>query len=566
MPINSFVHRNHIYTGKGKIRQYGKLFVLNSYICYTERMRNGHVVQKKFIVLNDRKATWKVAIRVSVLYLAFGLTWILLSDKAVSIFIRDPDLQTTISIIKGFFFVFFSALLIYLLIAPALEKLSDNEQVILENRNELQIMVYYDYLTGLSNRRKLLERLPDFLKTHTDLGKALMYIDIDNIKLINDTLGHVFGDALITATAKKLQSALVKGDELYRHGGDEFIILARFREIAEVQKTANRIIELFAKPLAVEKILVHSSISLGISLYPLHSTEPGELLKCADIAMYESKKNGKNRSILYNPQMMTAINERMSIGEHLHNALQKNELEVFYQPQIDTRSRKILSYEALLRWTNPKLGRVPPDKFISIAEENHLIIPIGEWVMYKACCFLKKMHEAGYTDLSMSVNISIIQLLHENFVSMVVRTLENTGIEATKLELEITESVLMESYSIIKGNLDELRKLGIGIALDDFGKGYSSLSYLEQLPISVLKIDKIFIDAISETDKESSITGNIVGIGKKLGLTVIAEGVETEGQLAYLAEQKCDKIQGWIFSKALPADEADSFTRKNLEA
>ncbi len=499
-------------------------------------MKKGHGKQGKFILLNDRKATWKVAIRVS----------------------SDPELQTVISIIKGFLFVFLSAVLIYLLIAPALGKLSDNEQVILENRSELQVMVYYDYLTGLSNRRKLLERLPGFLEAQNESGKALMYLDIDNIKLINDTLGHVFGDALIAETARKLQSALEDGEELYRHGGDEFIILACFHDIAEVQKTASRIIELFARPLSVEKILVHSSISLGISLYPLHGTD--------DIAMYESKKNGKNRSVLYNPLMMTAINERMSIGEHLHNALQKNELEVFYQPQIDTASRRVSSYEALLRWTSPALGRVPPDKFISVAEENHLIIPIGEWVLREACSFLKKMHDAGFTGLTMSVNISIIQLLHENFVPMVARTLGMTGIDPTKLELEITESVLMESYAIIKGNLDELRKLGIGIALDDFGKGYSSLSYLEQLPISVLKIDKIFIDAISETDNEGSITGNIVGIGKKLGLTVIAEGVETGAQLAYLTEQKCDKIQGWIFSKALSAPEAEEYTRKSLEA
>jgi len=566
MPIISLVHGNHIYTGKGKIRQYGKYCVRKSFLCYTGRMRNAQVRQGKFIVLNDRKATWKVAIRVSLLYLFFGLAWILLSDKAVEFLVRDPGMNSTINMAKGFLFVLISATLIYFLIAPVLGKLSDNEQVIREKGSELQVMVYYDYLTGLSNRRKLLERLPDYLKANPDSQKALFYIDIDNIKLINDTLGHIFGDALIAETAKKLSGFLEDGEELYRHGGDEFIILTRFRQIAGVQTRATKIIELFDKPLSVEKILVHSSISLGISLYPLHGTNPGELLKCADIAMYESKKNGKNRSILYNPLMMTAINERMTIGEQLHTALQKNELEVVFQPQIDTKSRRIRSYEALLRWTNPELGRVPPDKFISVAEENQLIIPIGEWVLHQACGFLRKMENAGFSGLTMSVNISIIQLLHENFVAMVERTLEKTGIDATKLELEITESVLMESYSMIKGNLDELKKRGIGIALDDFGKGYSSLSYLEQLPITVLKIDKIFIDGISEKDRERSLTGSIVGIGKKLGLTVIAEGVETESQLAYLAEQQCDKIQGWIFSKALSAPEAEAFTRKNLEA
>lgn len=521
-------------------------------------------VPQKFIVVNERKPTWKIAVRIAFLYFIFGMLWILLSDKAVSLLVTDANVRMMISITKGSLFVVISAFLIYTLIAPVLSKLSDSEQVVSENRNELKAMLYYDHLTGLSNRRKLLERLPEYLTDGTETGKALIYIDVDNIKLINDTLGHVYGDTLIASIACRILNALPAQDELYRLGGDEFIILTQFSSLGEIETLTERILKLFEVPLPVDKLLLHSTISLGVALSPLHSRDSGELLKCADIAMYQSKKNGKNRAVLYDVSMMAAINERMTIGEHLHDALVKNELEVFYQPQINTKTRKIASFEALLRWTNPVLGRVSPDNFISVAEETHLIIPIGEWVLTEACRFLKKMHTAGYPELSMSVNISMIQILQENFVTVVERILSDTGIDPHKMELEITESILMESYTVIGKHLEELRALGIGIALDDFGKGYSSLSYLEQLPITVLKIDKIFIDGITAADQDTSITGNIVRIGKKLGLVVIAEGVETEPQLAYLSFQQCDKIQGWIFSKALNAAEAKAYTIENL--
>jgi diguanylate cyclase (GGDEF)-like protein len=522
----------------------------------------GH--KHNFIYMNDRKQHWKTALRIALVYLAFGFLWIFFSDLAVVLLIPDIHFQNTVNMAKGFLFVVFSAMLIYILVAPSLRKLSDKEQVIRENSNELQTMLHYDPLTGLSNRRRLFERLPDFLLESPGTEKALLYIDVDNFKLINDSMGHVFGDVLIAATSKRLSSALQDKNELYRLGGDEFIILTCFENLIDVEEHAAEILELFEKPLSVENLSIHSTISIGIALFPEHSSDHLELLKCADIAMYQAKKNGKNRAILFNSGMMATINERMTIGEQLHEALAKKELEVFYQPQIETSTGRIASYEALLRWTNAALGKVSPEKFISVAEETHLIIPIGEWVLKEACTFLKKMHRAGFEGLSISVNISMIQLLQENFCDKVGQILEETGIDAEKLELEITESILMESYSIICGHLETLRKKGIGIALDDFGKGYSSLSYLEQLPITILKIDKIFIDGISDSPGNTSITGNIVAIGKQLDLTVIAEGVETKEQLAYLAEQKCDKIQGWIFSKALPAAEADAFTRKNL--
>lgn len=520
--------------------------------------------QQKFIIVNDRKPTWLLALRITSIYLIFSLVWIWGSDLFVQSIVSDAKILNWINIFKGTAFVTISAAIIFLLVAPVLHKLSDNEQVIRESRNELKVMLYLDLLTGLSNRRKLMERIPPFLDDSTNRDKALLYIDVDNIKLINDTMGHVFGDSLLTAIAKRLSSALRTPDEIYRLDGDEFVILTTFTSVPELSAKANMILALFEDPIAIEKTNIHSSISMGIAMYPLHATDPHDLLKFADIAMYRSKQDGKNRARLFSADMMSSINDRMNIGEFLHGALMNNELSVHYQPQIAVSTRKVISFEALIRWNSPILGNVSPDRFISVAEETHMIIPIGEWVLWNACKFLKKLHTDGFTDIAMSVNISMLQLLQNDFVSIIQRILDETGIPANKLELELTESILMESRQIIGGQLESLRKLGIGIALDDFGKGYSSLSYLHQLPISVLKIDKIFIDGIREANQDSTITGNIVRIGKKLGLEVIAEGVENETQFEYLALQQCDRIQGWLFSKALPENEALQFTRNNL--
>jgi diguanylate cyclase (GGDEF)-like protein len=520
--------------------------------------------RSKFIVINERKPIWLIALRITLIYLVFGLAWILFSDLFLQALPLTNELKTSISIAKGFIYVLISAVVIYLLIAPQLSKLSDNEQVILESRNELKTMLYYDHLTGLNNRRKLIDRLPDYLHDGTASGKAIIFIDIDNIKLINDTMGHAFGDTLIAGTAKRLAGILRPPEEIYRIGGDEFIILVQFTDLAQIHEVTERMIELFEDPFSIDNTLLHSTISVGIALYPLHGTDPGELLKCADIAMYQSKKAGKNCVALYNVNMMSGINERMNIGEYLHDALERNELEVYYQPQISIDTKSVVSFEALLRWNNRILGRVTPDKFIGVAEETHLIIPIGEWVLREACEFLKRLHREGFSTLSISVNISMLQLLQEDFVAKVREILEETELNPHKLELEITESILMDSNSLIRERLDQLRAMGIGLALDDFGKGYSSLSYLEELPITVLKMDKLFVDRISDAVNDTSLAGNIVRIGKKLGLTVIAEGVETETQLAYLTFQQCDRVQGWIYSKALPETEAAAFTRENL--
>lgn len=522
--------------------------------------------QSEFIFITERTPVWPTALKISALYLLFAIIWILFSDYIVFSFFKDVNLQGQISTIKGFIFVFLSALIIFFSIYPTLSKLSDKEQVIIENRNELKTLLYYDHLTELSNRFKLLDRLPTYLEDGTSKGKALLYIDVDDIKLINDTMGHATGDLLIVETAKRIASFMNPPDELYRLGGDELLLLTKFSQISSLKEKADALLNLFSTPFIIENTHIHSTISIGIALYPIHSTDPDELLKFADLAMFHAKHTGKNCSVLYNANMLASIHERRNLGEQLHTALIKNELEIYYQPQINTETRRLSGFEALLRWNNPLLGKVFPDKFIPVAEETQLIIPFGEWVIRRACMFIHSLHLKGFSNLSISVNVSMIQLLQNNFAQSVLDIIHETEVKPNCLEIEITESILMETHQFVLQQLSILHEKGIRIALDDFGKGYSSLSYLARLPISTLKIDKVFIDTIDEAENDTSLAGDIIRIGKKLGLNVVAEGVETEVQFSYLANQKCDFIQGWIFSKALREKDAELFALTNTKS
>lgn len=528
-------------------------------------MRHKKITADKFFLLTTRKPTWPLALRIALIYLCFGSLWIFISDVVLYKYIIDSHGHFTLSIYKGIIFVLLSTLIIFFLVYTILKKLSDKEQVILENRNELKTMLYYDHLTGLSNRRKLTTRLPDFLEDGTQKKKAVILLDIDNIKLINDTLGHLIGDRLIIEITHRLTRALTPPDEIYRFGGDEFLILSKFSELILLKEKAVTLLDLFEQPFSIEGHYIHSSVSIGISLFPVHSTNPDELLKFADMAMYQSKKAGKNCSVLYTPNLSNEMQEKFNIGKHLYNAIENLEMAVHYQPQINAETHALVGFEALLRWNNPELGFVSPDKFIQVAEETHLIYPLGEWVLRQSCSFLKKLNQQGYSNLYISVNISMLQLIQGNFNYLIESVLKEYDLKPNQLELEITESVLMRSPQIVLQQLASFKNKGIRIALDDFGKGYSSLSHLENLPLNTLKIDKSFIDGITDIDKDTSLTGNIVKIGKKLGLVVIAEGVEHQNQLEYLVHQQCDIIQGWYFSKALPEVEAEHYAQENFK-
>jgi len=441
-------------------------------------------------------------------------------------------------------------------IAGSLTDINDRKKY----ESRLKEIAYHDSLTGLPNRLALYEDFEKHMNTFPQKTMALFFIDSDNFKFINDTMGHSIGDRLIKKMGDRL-TALFEGlnSTVYRLGGDEFVIFIRYDQIDEVYRYAQEIKRSFNSPLDIGENTLCITVSIGIAIYPSNGSNIQELIKNADIALYKAKESGRNCYTLFSDDMHEKVMERMLIEKHLRNAITNNELDVYYQPQVDAMTGAISGFEALLRWKNSELGFVPPLKFIGVAEETRLINPIGKWVLQKACTFLKKMHEIQHAHTSIAVNISIFQLLQEDFVEVVEEILNSTGIAPEYLELEITESILMDSYIVISSNLDRLKKLGIKIALDDFGKGYSSLSYLRQLPIDTLKIDKCFIDSIHPDKDHAGLTGMIVKLGKNLGLTVIAEGVEWQEQMDYLIKNGCHKIQGYFISKPLPENDILKF-------
>jgi len=437
-------------------------------------------------------------------------------------------------------------------IAGSLTDINDRKK----HEEQLKENAYHDSLTGLPNRLSLYEDFVKRVNIHTQKTTALFFIDSDNFKFINDTMGHSIGDLLIKKMGERLTSLFFGNQStVYRLGGDEFVLLTEFDQIDEVYRYAREIISSFNSPLDLDENTLCITVSIGIAIYPTNGDNIQELIRNADIALYKAKESGKNCYALFSDDMHEMVKERMLIEKHLRYAIENNELDVYYQPQLDVVTGAISGFEALLRWKNCELGFVEPLKFIGVAEETRLINPIGKWVLQKACSFLKKMHEIHHAHTSVAVNISIIQLLQEDFVDIVEQTLNSTGLAPGYLELEITESILMDSYKVISTNLNRLKKLGVRIALDDFGKGYSSLSYLKQLPIDTLKIDKSFIDSIHSDKDNANLTGMIVKLGHNLGLTVIAEGVELREQMDYLIENGCHKIQGYLISKPLPENE-----------
>lgn len=448
-------------------------------------------------------------------------------------------------------------------LTAAQEELMQQYGEILTNHEKIKVteerlahLAYHDTLTGLPNKLSLYENSQNNIFILQNGKSALLFIDVDHLKNINDTMGHAFGDQLIIKVSERLTSLLSDGCSIYRLSGDELIIIMQgIKGKEDAEEFASIILAGFKEEFIVLDSTLHISLSIGIAMYSEHGSDIEELLKYADIAMFRAKVTSRNTYVVYDQLMKEVFTERVNIEKHLHTALRNSEFEIHYQPQLDLTSNRITGLEALLRWKSPELGSVSPLKFIKIAEDIHLIIPLGAWVLRNACAFLQKLHKKGYADLSVSVNVSMLQLLQVDFSDMVLGILESFELKPEYLELEITESILMESFETIGLKLEELSERGVRIALDDFGKGYSSLNYLKQLPISTLKIDKLFIDNISYESDENILTGHIVTIGKSMGMCVIAEGVERQEQLEYLVRHGCDKIQGYYFSKPVPEAE-----------
>ncbi|QNU68501.1 EAL domain-containing protein [Ruminiclostridium herbifermentans] len=431
-------------------------------------------------------------------------------------------------------------------------------KVIQENLKESEErythLALHDVLTGLPNRQALYENASQLFSDLPAKKAALILIDLDNFKYINDTMGHDFGDELIKKASERLLLNMNNKGILYRLGGDEFVILQALNE-KEAESLITNILNSFRKEFVIKSCNIHISLSIGLAVYPEHGESISKLMKAADIAMYTSKESGKNRYEIYHDSMNVAFSERMNLEKYLYIAMEKREFELYYQPQLDLNNNSITGLEALIRWKSPELGNVSPMDFIKVAEDTHLIIPLGEWVLIQACEFLSQLHKSGNQNMTMSVNISPIQILQEDFTDKVIKILKYYNIAPMCLELELTETILIESFENVYKKLQMLSDIGIRIALDDFGKGYSSLNYLRQLPIHTLKIDKCFIDNVSFETENKTITRHIISMGKSMGLSVIAEGVEVQGQLDYLKKYNCDKMQGYLFSRPLPKSE-----------
>lgn len=430
---------------------------------------------------------------------------------------------------------------------------------------QLQHLAYYDALTKLPNRLYLYENINEKIDECVNKGitGGFLFIDIDNFKLVNDTLGHTVGDKLIIEISKKLSSFTNENRILLRLGGDELIFyLSHIENENEIAEFAQKIINSFKSSIIVDDNVLHITMSIGIAVFPKDGKDVNSLLKCADMAMYKAKDFGKNGYVFFNNNINNALVDRIEIEKYLRKALNNNEFVLYYQPQVDIGNGKISGFEALIRWISPELGMVPPNKFIRIAEETGIIVDLGEWILKDACNFIKKLHKSGFENYTVSVNISIIQLIQNNFIDIVSRVLNESGISPEDLELEITESILMESFDLIVGKLEILKEKGIKIALDDFGKGYSSLTYLKQLPITTLKIDKSFVDDIENSKISNTIVNSVIMIGHEMSLVIVAEGVETEEQLEYLTRSRCNRMQGYLFSKPVEEEKALELLKK----
>lgn len=418
--------------------------------------------------------------------------------------------------------------------------------------DQLLIQAQYDALTGLPNRILLQDRLQQAMEhsDHTGQPFWLAFIDLDRFKFVNDSLGHSAGDQLLTEVAKRLSAIVEDTDTVARFGGDEFIIILQHQSDSHLRMDMlNQLIEASATPIDLEGKEIFMSASIGIAVYPTDGNDGDTLLRNADVAMYRAKELGKNNFQFFTQSMNKRVTDRLSLEMHLRRAIELNEFKLVYQPKVSLETHKIVGMEALIRWHSEALGFISPQQFIPLAEENGLIIPIGEWAMKTACAQTKAWHDMGFDQLRISVNLSARQFKQKDLVNSINDILQETGLNADALELELTESLVMngvdESMKILHG----IREAGVHLSVDDFGTGYSSLAYLKDLPLNTLKIDKSFTDGIINAHDKVPIVDSVILLAKNLGLKVVAEGVEHSYQARYLAAHDCDEIQGYYFSK-----------------
>ncbi|WP_442597875.1 sensor domain-containing protein [Neobacillus sp. D3-1R] len=422
----------------------------------------------------------------------------------------------------------------------------------------IEYMAYFDALTGLPNRNRFRQYLNKVLMENKDQMQAVLFLDLDRFKIINDTKGHTVGDLILKKVANRLEFVVQKHGMVSRQGGDEFIILLENMDKDQVTTIAQQILDEFSTPLKLDHQEFYVTPSIGVSIYPTDGTDVETLIKLADTAMYLAKDLGKNNFQFYSSHLNGLSSRKMEMEHGLRKAIEQEQLDLFYQPQMDLSTSEMVGIEALIRWKHPEKGFIPPSEFIPLAEETGLIVPLGKWILQKACEQNKVWQDSGLAYVPIAVNISVRQLQDENFIDGVKEVLNRVGLQPSLLELEITESIMqnIEKSTVI---LNQLKELGVKISIDDFGTGYSSLSYLRHLPIDNIKIDKSFVDDIIDHSNQGSIVKTIIDMGHNLNFNVIAEGIENEEQVSFLRENACKIGQGYFYSKPLPAEQIQNF-------
>ncbi|MEH6995099.1 EAL domain-containing protein [Neobacillus drentensis] len=430
-----------------------------------------------------------------------------------------------------------------------------------KSEQTIKFMAYYDSLTGLPNRNQFRNHLNEVLRHQQEMMHAVLFLDLDRFKIINDTKGHSVGDIILKKVAGRLEKAVQNEGLVSRQGGDEFIIVLKDVDKENTSHVAKRILNEFSNPFEVNCEEFYVTPSIGISIYPTDGSDEETLIKNADTAMYQAKERGKNNYQFYSNNLDDVSTWKMKLENWLRRAMEQNQMTLHYQPQLDLRTGEIVGVEALIRWNYPEYGYIAPSEFIPLAEETGLIVPLGKWILQEACERRKAWKDAGFSDFPIAVNVSVRQFQDEHFIPFISDMLEQIGLEANYLELEITESLMqnLENSTII---LNQLKDLGVLLAVDDFGTGYSSLSYLKHLPIDKIKIDKSFVDDIIYHSNQGMMVKTIIDMGMNLKFGVIAEGIETEEQVKFLTRNACQIGQGYYYSKPLSAEKLEEFLVK----
>ncbi|PLX70758.1 MAG: hypothetical protein C0602_04445 [Denitrovibrio sp.] len=429
--------------------------------------------------------------------------------------------------------------------------------------DRIKYQATHDNLTGLPNRNFFMSKLQETIEENDGYSHtAILFLDIDNFKNLNDTLGHATGDRVLEIIAERIKNRLKPTSFCARLSGDEFAVL--FTELKNKEDAAHkskRLIDSVYRPIILQDYELFIHMSAGLCHYPENGRSASELIKNAEIAMYQAKQKGRNNIQTYTAGMDSALKNRLLLESKLNRAIQNEEFTVFYQPKIDLADMQVMGMEALLRWNNPELGNVPPSTFIPLAEENGLILPIGQWVMEQSIKDTVLLHSEGFNNLKIAVNLSIRQFMKKDIISIVSKTLEENGLNGKYFEFEITENIFTEDLNKISYVMNEMSKMNLKFAIDDFGTGYSSISYLKKMPISTLKIDKSFVDYIDSDAENESIVSSVILMAKSLGISVVAEGAETEAQVELLKQMGCNIVQGYFFGKPMPLEEFRQFLK-----